>query len=489
MEMELDQLLRQATCWVEYQGKIATAWLFDPDGIYLLTVWHLFSNEKEECTIPEPLTQEKEPYVTVNVGFEDGQTYPNTAYRVAKGFIKDEVDFAILKLKEPVVHRQRLRINLALSTPKGKFQLRGYGTTLRQGEERKQSGRIGDFDAPYGKLFQLKCSGLNDAGYSGGAVYSYKLDAVVALQIRSLEVNPVEINPVTWDPVFAMPLYRVAEVWPQLKELAIKPQIASPQVKPTGRESTELKERLRNTLSSLNYDNEWSKFREFRNSSERRSQLGAWLIHGQCGSGHEWLSYRLANYITNRPDDFIILSFDVIGERSNSDSLWEELAKKVFKSEFKESNRKKIVQQLHVSLKTQNIVIICNNLQNEDQLNELMKNFWLPIAKESEGILKYNFWLLMFLTMVHDEDAEQKKWQSSHLTEPPLTITPLPIASKFCYDKIITWFNDHWKILNLSGNVDDFVKKIKKCRGVQEVVIEYICTQCKWNEEIILLWK
>jgi hypothetical protein len=87
----------------------------------------------------------------------------------------------------------------------GDFLLRGYGTNLPY----SQSGGKGEFRprnirayrAEY-VLFQLLSPELAYEGYSGGAVYSTQLEAVVAIQ--------TEAKPAT-QTILAMPLYRVVE--------------------------------------------------------------------------------------------------------------------------------------------------------------------------------------------------------------------------------------------------------------------------------------
>jgi len=94
----------------------------------------------------------------------------------------------------------------------------GYGKTL----ETLSSG-MGEFvgssypqNSKANQLFRLRSSELSEEGYSGGAVFSEKLEAVVAIQTETTRARIGAGH----DTVLAMPLYRIAYYWKALVNLA-----------------------------------------------------------------------------------------------------------------------------------------------------------------------------------------------------------------------------------------------------------------------------
>ena len=206
-----DDLLAQATCAVLVEGETTgTAWLLSDEG-HLLTAGHLLCKDLKACD---------EVYEEVEVQF--GNESPRRAHRVEWAFKqKKGVDFAILKLTEPV-GRQPLPVSLARSVT-GRFKLRGYGQALEDpatgvGEFVGVVDRLGVY-----RLFRFRSPELRDVGFSGGAVYSDKLNAVVAIQI---EAGRNKLGPLR-QTVLGMPLYRIAELSPEARRLLDPPESPS----------------------------------------------------------------------------------------------------------------------------------------------------------------------------------------------------------------------------------------------------------------------
>lgn len=200
----IDKLLAQATCAVLIEGQIVgTAWLASDEG-HLLTAGHVLGTE-------EPLAQVQVQFIG------DG---PRTAHKIEWWYHENGLDFAVLKLNG-LITPQPLPIALVREVH-GKLKLRGYGASL---EERKsQWGGTGDFvgtvsieHSAHNFLFQLNAPQLRDQGFSGGAVYSEAVGAVVAIQT---EMGERDLGPMG-NLVFAMPLYRVAGLWERLRTFAI----------------------------------------------------------------------------------------------------------------------------------------------------------------------------------------------------------------------------------------------------------------------------
>lgn len=195
-------LLVQATCAVLVNGQITgTAWLVSDDGL-LVTAGHILGKET--------------PLDTVEIRFPEDA--PLRAHKLNWGFQPTMgIDFAILKIDDWQANRQPLPIALSQEVD-GEFILRGYGVTFVD-----QSGGKGTFLGPFdpqnsqsNRMFVLRSSEIGEGGYSGAAVFSEKLGAVVAVQV---EATTKKTGPHR-DTILSMPLYRIASYWDQLKKLA-----------------------------------------------------------------------------------------------------------------------------------------------------------------------------------------------------------------------------------------------------------------------------
>lgn len=188
--MSITDLLAQATCAVLVNGQVkGTAWLFTHEG-HLLTAGHVVDDP--DC-------------VEVEVRFAGDK--PRTAYRIQRSHDRESgVDYAILRLKEPLPERRPLPITLEKEVS-GKFVLLGYGKSLKD----RGTGRgvfAGFFDPQNfsgNRLFKLDSKQLGESGYSGGAVFSEESRAVVAIQIEATTAR----SGAERDTVLAMPLYRI----------------------------------------------------------------------------------------------------------------------------------------------------------------------------------------------------------------------------------------------------------------------------------------
>lgn len=202
--LSVDKLIAQATCAVIINGKVqGTAWLVSTEG-HLLTAGHLLGTSK--------------PLERVTVQFSED--IPHEAYKIQWGYQQDMgIDFAVIQLVEPVADRMPLPVSLSREI-EGSLRLYGYGKTF-QDISSGQGNFLGFFDphnSPGNRLFQLRSPELGEGGYSGAAIFSDALQAVVALQI---EATKAEVG-AGRDTVLAMPLYRIAHHWEQLFQLEKK---------------------------------------------------------------------------------------------------------------------------------------------------------------------------------------------------------------------------------------------------------------------------
>lgn len=190
-----DEWLAQATCALWRAGQVVgTAWLVSDEG-ELLTAGHLLGEES--------------PVDEVTVRFAGD--VPRVAHKIEWFFEPERgIDCAVLKLARPPAQRLPLPVSLACSVS-GRFRLLGYGTTLDS-----RSTGVGEFvgfhdpeDNPANRLLRLRSAELGVEGYSGGAVFSDELQAVVGIQVSATIARMGAGR----DSVFAMPLYRVAAYW------------------------------------------------------------------------------------------------------------------------------------------------------------------------------------------------------------------------------------------------------------------------------------
>lgn len=190
-----DDLLAQATCALLIDGKVkGTAWLVSDEG-HLLTAGHLLGTDK--------------PCDDVEIRF--AEDVPYKAYKIQWGYQQEMgIDFAVLKLPGSPVNRRPLPVSLA-QVVKGTFRLHGYGASLK--DRSVGAGEfIGPFDpqnSPGNRLFQLRSPELGEGGYSGAAVFSDELRAVVAIQVEATRAATGSGR----DTILAMPLYRIAQQW------------------------------------------------------------------------------------------------------------------------------------------------------------------------------------------------------------------------------------------------------------------------------------
>lgn len=273
-----DDLLAQATCAVLIEGKIAgTAWLVSQEG-YLLTAGHLFGQNN--------------PLPEVEVQFIDD--IPRKVCQILTDFQREMgIDFALLKLDELSIDRQPLPVSLARSV-KGTFTLRGYGEALRNAATGtgEFTGVVDRQDSSFNRLFRLRSGELVDVGFSGGAVYSNQLDAVVAIQI---EAGDDPFSPLA-QTVLAMPLYRIAELWEPLTDLAIvstpSKQSASPLLERWLFVSNNWKWLVVVIVLELGIVALYLSYRELYRISWSYWLLGACLLMASAGGWYSWSLFK-----------------------------------------------------------------------------------------------------------------------------------------------------------------------------------------------------
>jgi Trypsin-like peptidase domain len=205
-----DNLLSQATCAVLLNDSLkGTAWLVSNGGL-LLTAGHIFAR------LPDPF----------NLQVQFLNEAPRLAHKLTYTYSPDSGDdFAVLQLEDPSTGRRPLPVALIRSV-EGRCKLQGYGKTLYN-----QSAGQGEFVGMFypqnftdNFLFKLRSSETGEPGFSGAAVFSESLGAVVAIQT---EATTAEIG-AERDTVLSMPLFRIAQRWSLLSKLSEKVHVDSP---------------------------------------------------------------------------------------------------------------------------------------------------------------------------------------------------------------------------------------------------------------------
>lgn len=169
-----DDDIQQATCAVlnDKGEPVGTAWLVSSEG-HLLTAGHLLGTAEPK----------KEIYVQFL-----GEA-PCLANRVSWGYQKEMgIDYAVLKLDFQSEQYRFLPIQLieSASSNLGEFRLYGFGISLKY-----MCACKGHFIGNYERLnchrvFRFRSEDADERGYSGSAIFSDKLQAVVALQIQAI---------------------------------------------------------------------------------------------------------------------------------------------------------------------------------------------------------------------------------------------------------------------------------------------------------------
>ncbi|MBN3942436.1 MAG: hypothetical protein V7L21_18555 [Nostoc sp.] len=243
-------------------------------------------------------------------------------------------------------------------------------------------------------------------------------------------------------------------------------------------------ERLYQALLKLGYRKQT---REFRKFIEVHS-TAAFLIHGSPDYGQRWLLNRLVvqhvpSIITGK---IVRIDLSRISRRSDINALWRELGGRVDLD--RQSTIPEIADRVYRLWQTQNVLLIFYdvNCLQEAFLNELIQNFWLPLAtKAKEATLQTSqFKLLMFLV---DYDGcsgswnvpfaeSQNSWKLTEITE-------------FSEAELTEWLDYEEDALptKLIDQIDKTIQIILKNsdNGIPELTFCEICrlSDCNWDEQ------
>lgn len=231
---------------------------------------------------------------------------------------------------------------------------------------------------------------------------------------------------------------------------------------------------------------------------------GAFFIHGSAKYSLRFLLKRLLQEIsysvTEKP---IIINLPSIFARHGgmallndfdiADLLWYELGREMRLRGRPEPEQ--IAQRLSEKRRTQNVILVLEDLDSRYDLNDIIEKFWFDLADNTEQSSGYYFLMIL---LVHDHncfdaycmdffETYDVKW---HYQIP----VRLPMLDKFEADDLLDWMRRARGIFDIGfkKHANEIVEQImENCSGYPDEVIEYICTevcQCEFDEGILKTW-
>jgi inactive STAND len=246
-------------------------------------------------------------------------------------------------------------------------------------------------------------------------------------------------------------------------------------------------ERLHGELFRLNYTSQVRLFREFVEAK----RVGAFLVHGEPEHGQLFLIKRLLYAI---PETAVTpsIQFHLSRRAFRTDvaTLWRELGRQIGVSNL--SSIEEIRSQVVVRLRTQHVILVFHDLDcvDETYLDELIRDFWLPLASLAQpGLQRSDSFLLMFLI---DQDGCVGSWnvnfaeQLDSVWEPCVPIR-MPMLDRLSEQVLANWMENAIDSLptQFTKKIDATVEVIlKESEGIPERVFAQIygLCGCNWQE-------
>jgi inactive STAND len=199
-------------------------------------------------------------------------------------------------------------------------------------------------------------------------------------------------------------------------------------------------ERLCKALLQLGYQKQAQNFRKF---AEAQS-VAAFLIHG-CSPyyGQRWLLNRLV--IKHVPNSIsgktVQINLNRIPRRSDVAALWRELSGRVGLG--RQGTPAEIAERVYQWWQTQSVLLIFYYVDflSEAYLEELIRDFWVPLETKAKDTLTSRFQLLMFMV---DYAGCADGWnvpfaERFEATWKPDKPVKLPIITEFSEDELTNW--------------------------------------------------
>ncbi|MEM9088957.1 MAG: TIR domain-containing protein [Cyanobacteria bacterium P01_F01_bin.53] len=238
--------------------------------------------------------------------------------------------------------------------------------------------------------------------------------------------------------------------------------------------------------------------RLFRSAIDVES-VAAFLIHGLPQRGQRWLLNRLAvRHLPEHLNSKIVkVHLGRLSMKTSIDALWRDLGCRVQRG-GQNLSPLDIAEGVYQWWLTQDVIFVLHDVQllQEDDLNKLIDDFWLPLTeKVQEAVFEdESSKLLLFLV---DYVGKSESWNSPSLEKtvekldanwnPGKPIKP-PIISEFTEIELIDWLDDQDSDLpqELTTGIDQKVEEILQDTedGVPELVLREICERCglDWYE-------
>ncbi|MBV6628020.1 MAG: hypothetical protein KI793_34730 [Rivularia sp. (in: Bacteria)] len=248
-------------------------------------------------------------------------------------------------------------------------------------------------------------------------------------------------------------------------------------------------------LQRLDYTEQEQLFSRFI----RRQQIAAFMIHGSSQDyGQHWLANRLLKEIRRVSDRPVLVDLDCLVYNPNSQTMWKELGRHF--GGIKDSPDL-IAEKVFKSWTTKNIYIVIDNVEFmcEKLLQELIQEFWSPLATKAQSIASQtNFKLLMFL-IDNAGFVKNQSWNVSfaEIFEPTwscCTPVKLPFLKIFSDTVLQNWINNEFIHLpdQMVENVDEAVQTILENSeaGIPIPAFREICNlcECEWLEEWLKIY-
>jgi len=244
--------------------------------------------------------------------------------------------------------------------------------------------------------------------------------------------------------------------------------------------------RLYKALLKLNYHNQVNLFLQLI----ERSQVGAFVIHGESEHGQSWLLNRLVRLVPrNMTGKVVSVNLQCLTHRWDIDALRYQLRRCA--SLTASHSLQEIAEQVHGWWQTQTVILIFHNLDVMDAkyIQKFFQDFWLPLVEKARSVPCPSpyYRLLMFLV---DHGGSVDTWPISFAErldsswQPDIPIRP-PRISRFPRDVLVKWIEHELETLPAkmrSIEVEDILKNSED--GIPQFVLEYICDlcDCDWFE-------
>jgi inactive STAND len=238
-------------------------------------------------------------------------------------------------------------------------------------------------------------------------------------------------------------------------------------------------------LLRLNYHAQEELFRQLM----YRSQIGAFVIHGEPGYGQNWLLNRLLRLVprsgVGKPP--IPINLESVVSTCDLDGLRQQFC---LREDLKNTHSlHEVIDQIHNWWQTQTVVLIFYNFHKMglEEMREFNRTFWLPLVNKAAQApcQSPHYKLVIFLV---DKRGHIDTWpfdvteQIDDSWMPHVLVKP-PKLSPIMNDELLRWISGEKHTFSIQIQVDDILKN--NTDGIPEKVLEKVCELygCDWFEK------